>query len=197
MTGKKNMYREVYRHTLMEEGAAVIIILALALILIFIKLGDLEKLGVSLEGRIYVCAGCAAAVLAVWLVSSVLVGAPARLRREIRNGGLDEQGISRDFQYGILHHAMCGVICIGNRYTIYASRGEAFVLPNECIRFVKRTHRTFVQKVNFSKMKTNHYGVAIYTDQGVRHIRSDESGVDRIVEGFRRRGIYENVIKDC
>lgn len=33
--------------------------------------------------------------------------------------------------------------------------------------------------------------------QGVRHIRSDESGVDRIVEGFRRRGIYENVIKDC
>lgn len=191
------MYRKVYRHTIMEEGAAVIIILGLSLILLFIKMEDFERLGILSGGRIHVCAGCAAAVLVIWLVSSAFTGASSRLRREIRSLGLDEQEISRDFQYGILHHAMFGVISIGNRYTVYASRREAFVLPNECIRFVERFHRMSVQKVNFSKVRSDYYGVAIHTDRGVRRIRSDQSGVNRIIEGFRRRGIYENVIKDC
>lgn len=183
----KNMYQEVYWHTLVEEGTAVVFILVLALIYLFLRMGDLD---VSLKWRLYLCGGCAGLVIVVWLVSSWFAGASARLRREIRNNGLDEREIERDFMRSITYHAMFGIIGIGNQYTVYASRREAFVLPNEAIHSVKRVNRTNVYRVNrWNEMKSSHYGIVIHTDQGGRQIWSDEIGTDLILDEFHRRGM--------
>ncbi len=114
------------------------------------------------------------------------------LKEFVKQSPYDEMPVNNDFMAGYKHIIKYGLLCVGMQYLVLCHSDAAYVCEMSDVISLEK----FFKVNNMGKIRIYEYVVKIWLKQGYVEVTCwDEIGADRLIEEFKRRGYFLNMMQ--